>query len=178
MKVKAYNEEVVYPDEEIVHVTRSDMETLQMQALKNPRKRMRLCSHQNVEDRLHEMLIIHTNETYVRPHKHIHKSESFHVIKGRVDVLIFDDEGRITNLIEMGDYDSRFCFYYRIATPLFHSLIIHSDVLIFHEATNGPFNRSDTVFADWSPDDSDPGAVREFMMKINAECTAFKTKKA
>jgi cupin fold WbuC family metalloprotein len=80
---------------------------------------------------------------------------------------MFDDEGRIEDVIRMGDYASGRTFYYRIAAPIFHTLIIRSDVLVFHEITNGPFDRRDTVFAPWAPDDGDVNSVSNFMADLN-----------
>ena len=72
----------------------------------HPRSRIRLCAHPDVNDTLHEMLIVHEKGTYVRPHKHLNKTESVHIIEGSVDVVIFDDDGNITDVIQMGDYKS------------------------------------------------------------------------
>ena len=42
----------------------------------------RICAHNNHKDRLHEMVIVLKDSHYVAPHKHINKSESFHIIEG------------------------------------------------------------------------------------------------
>ena len=41
--------------------------------------------------------------------------------------------------------------------------MIQSDVLVFHEVTNGPFKQSDTMWASWSPEASDETAVSQYM---------------
>jgi cupin fold WbuC family metalloprotein len=166
MRTKPFNNEVLYPDEPIVRVDRRDMDMLTAGALANERKRKRLCAHQDVDDRLHEMLIIHTRDTYVRPHKHLNKSESFHVIAGRVDVVFFDENGRVDQVTQMGDYASGLCFYYRVQHPVYHTLLIQSDVLVFHEATNGPLDRRDTLFAPWAPDNDNTEAQSAFMSQL------------
>jgi len=51
--------------------------------------------------------------------------------------------------------------------PVFHTLIIRSDVLVFHETTNGPFDRKDTVFAPWAPEDDDVDSVSIFMADLD-----------
>ena len=66
----------------------------------------------------------------------------------------------------MGAYASGRPFYYRIAAPLFHTLLIRSDVLVFHETTSGPFSRADTVFAPWAPEDGDAAAVRRYLADL------------
>ena len=48
------------------------------------------------------MFIVHPKGTYVRPHKHIKKAESMIVLKGKVDYLIFNENGEVVGIIPMG----------------------------------------------------------------------------
>lgn len=167
---KQLNEEVLYATDAIVRVSRREIAELVARGEANPRKRVRLCTHKDVKDKLHEMLIIHTKDTYVRPHKHLGKCESLHVIQGVVDVVLFDDEGRVGEVVPMGEYGSGRVFYYRLCDSCFHTLRIISDHLVFHEVTNGPFDRAETIFAPWGPDDGDKPAVSRFMQKLIYLC--------
>jgi cupin fold WbuC family metalloprotein len=166
-KYRFQNPEVAYSDDEIVHVRRADLDALVEHSSRNPRKRVRLCAHSDPRQPLHEMLIVHERSAYVRPHRHPGKSESMHVIAGLVDVVIFDDLGDISRVIEMGDYASGKTFYYRMATPLFHTLLIHSDVLVFHETTDGPFKSGSSVFPDWAPDGADALLVEHYVHDLD-----------
>lgn len=166
MRTKVFNKEVLYSDESVVKVNYQDIKQLKEQAELNERKRIRLCTHKNIEDRIHEMLIIHTKDIYVRPHKHIDKSESFHVIEGVADVVIFDPAGKVTEVIQMGGYSSTHTFYVRISSSNYHMLIIRSDFLVFHETTNGPFRKTDTIFAPWAPDEDNISAQKKFMENL------------
>jgi cupin fold WbuC family metalloprotein len=112
------------------------------------------------------MFIVHKKDTYIRPHKHLHKTESVYIIEGSADIVIFDDIGGIVEVIRMGDYSSGRKFYYRLAEPIYHTLLIASELLVFHEITNGPFRRSDTVFAPWAPEDCDIAGQSEFMRRL------------
>lgn len=140
---------------------------LVVDAAKNPRRRIRLCTHSSVDDSVHEMLIVHERTCYVRPHKHIGKSESFHVIEGNVDVVLFDEQGGIQDVISMGSYETKRPFFYRIAEPLYHTLLIRSEVLVFHETTSGPFQRDQTHFAPWSPDGQNDDEVMGYLSDLN-----------
>lgn len=166
MKTTEHNQEVWIVAEPIVRVTCDDVAQLRQRALQNARRRMRLCAHPSADSKVHEMLIVHTRETYVRPHKHLDKSESFHIIEGTADILLFSEAGNVQRIIPMGDYASGRVFYYRLSEPLYHSLIITSDVIVFHEVTGGPFIRAETIFAPWAPDESDPAAVQVFMERL------------
>lgn len=169
IRFNEFSQEVLYAADPIVQIDRHDIAELIKRSDRNPRTRIRICAHRCVEDKVHEMFIVHAREAYVPPHKHLDKSESFHVIKGLVDVVLFDDAGKLSEVIPMGDYQSGRKFYYRLSDPCYHTLLINSDHLVFHETTNGPFNRTDTVFAPWAPDPSDASAVKAFMDKLVAE---------
>jgi cupin fold WbuC family metalloprotein len=168
------NAEVFYSEADITVTNRADIELLKSLSKGNSRRRVRLCAHENPENSLHEMVIVHERDTYVRPHKHLGKSESVHIIEGLVDVVIFDDGGQIERVICMGDYLSGKTFYYRISTPSFHTLIIRSDFVVFHETTSGPFDRKDTVFASWAPDHVDANSSRMFMAELNNQLALVK----
>ena len=166
MRIKQFSEEVLFTADQVVKVGRGEIEFLKKRAACNGRKRIRLCTHKDIDDKLHEMLIVHTKDTYVRPHKHPNKSESFHLIEGSADVVIFNEAGNVVEVIQMGDYLSGCRFYYRISNPYYHTLLIRSEVLVFHETTNGPFKGSDTVYAPWSPEENDSVAVKKFVEQL------------
>lgn len=105
----------------------------------------------------------------MRPHKHVNKSESFHVISGEVDVILFEENGAVSQAIRMGEFASGGRFYYRLNEPRYHTLLIRSDVLVFHEVTTGPFRREDTIFASWSPEEAQTDSRREFLARVERE---------
>jgi cupin fold WbuC family metalloprotein len=163
MHIIKFNDEVLYTSDPIVQVGRDDILELKQAALNNPRRRIRLCGHRDTGARLHEMLIVHTRDTYVRPHKHLNKSESFHVVEGLADIIVFDDTGNVSTVVPMGDYASGRKFFYRLSDPCFHTLLITSEFFVFHETTGGPFVRTDSIFAPWAPEDADHAAAERFM---------------
>lgn len=167
------NEEVLFCRESITRIEHSDVQKLITLAKANSRERIRLCTHHSTNESIHEMVIVHSKNTYVRPHKHLGKPESFHVIEGRADIIVFDENGDVRDVIQMGDYASDRAFYYRISTTLYHTLLIRSEVLVFHETTTGPFNRTDTVFAPWSPEESDSVGYALFMEKLTLAVENF-----
>ena len=112
------------------------------------------------------MLIVLARGAYVRPHKHLHKPESFHVIEGTATVIFFDDTGTVEEVVRIGDFESGGSFYFRNDDQRYHTQIVTSDFLVFHETTNGPFNRADTVFAPWSPEEKNGAEVKAFMGKL------------
>jgi cupin fold WbuC family metalloprotein len=165
MQYRHVSEEVLYPNGQVVAVTANDITDLKRKQEDTSRKRIRLCAHQQIEDSLHEMLIVHTKDTYVRPHKHLGKSESYHAIEGCFDLAIFDESGSVTRVLEIGPYSSGRNFYCRLPASLYHGLLFRSDVVVFHETTSGPFIRAQTEFAPWSPAETEVDAGNAFMRR-------------
>ena len=167
MNFDMINEEVLYTTDEITKINAKDINMLKSKASNNPRKRMRLCAHNNTEDTLHEMLILLARGAYFRPHKHINKSESFHIIEGNLSVVIFGESGDVQEVIKMGSFSSGDMFYYRISESYFHTVIPESDLVVFHETTNGPFQRDDTSYAVWAPVEEDSEGQKRFLEDLN-----------
>ena len=161
------NGEVYHSKENFFSISKEDIDKLINLAKKTSRNRVRFCSHSSDQESLHEMFIVHPKDAYVRPHKHLNKIESMLVIDGEVDYIMFDDNGEIDEVVKMGDYKSKNFFYQTIRKDKFHTLVIKSDWLVFLEITQGPFKKEDTLFADWSPRETESNKVKKFMMKIS-----------
>ena len=167
MKYQAINDEVLYTTENITKINSADIDQLKVLSRSNPRKRIRICTHPNIEDNIHEMIIVHASGAYIIPHKHIGKSESFHIIEGLLLVVIFDERGNIIEQIRMGNSESGLTFYYRLPANHFHTVVPQSELVVFHEVTHGPFNSQDTIFAPWAPsEEDDPKKQQVFQNKL------------
>ena len=112
------------------------------------------------------MLIVHMSGTYVQPHKHLEKCESFHIIEGRLRVLLFDNNGKHIRSISMSDLSGGEIFFYRLETDVFHSVVPETEFVVFHEVTSGPFFRDQTISASWAPQESDTKRGSEFISKF------------
>lgn len=166
MKIQKSKPDVFTSNEPVIAVSREFIRMLKEEARRSPRQRARFCAHPDNGNLIHEMLIVLAHDTYVCPHRHPAKSESFHVIEGTADVVIFDETGNITNVIHLGDCHSSRPFYYRISNPYFHTVVVHSDCFVIHETTNGPFRARDCVFASWAPHENQPDAAVKYMDRL------------
>jgi cupin fold WbuC family metalloprotein len=173
VRFKPISNEVCVAVDPIVKIGREEIEWLKQKLVTAPRGRVRICAHPHRGDPLHEMMIALAQRTYIRPHKHFNKSESFHVIEGAVDVVILDDQGQISELIPLGEPGSGRDFFYRLATPAYHTLLIRSDCLVVHETTNGPFTPDDAAFAPWAPPEEDAVAAKSYMASLSKTVAAF-----
>lgn len=154
-------------DAEVVTVDEALISELRQAARTSPKKRARLCTHRDASSRLHEMIIALDQSTYVQPHRHSKKSESFHIIDGKARIILFHADGTVRGQVVLGDRSTGRAFFYRIATPIFHTLLIESEVLILHETTNGPFVPGETEYAKWAPaENADPALIDQYLRRL------------
>ena len=123
-------------------------------------KKARICLHQNDSDKVNEMIICTYKGAYVRPHMHMEKSESYHVIEGTFSLILFDNSGKITKVIDAIKNN-----IIKVPCALWHTMIVTSKYCIMHEVTNGPFDADNTIFADWSPCESEEKVVIDKYLK-------------
>ncbi len=152
------SDEVLYPGSDPL-LSRMDIDELKRLAVLNPRQRIRFCAHTTLSDSLHEMFIVHTKSCYVRPHRHLGKAESISVLEGEVDLVLFNADGSVIKVVDMGPPASGKPFYHRLSTPVYHMLLIRTEFLVFHEITEGPFMRAQTEFPDWAPEENSPESM-------------------
>lgn len=174
MRTRKLNEEVLFGVGGVLSVARADIEELKERSRATARRRIRLCAHADAEEPLHEMLIVHERGCYVRPHRHAGKAESMHVIDGEVDVVFFDEKGAVVGKVAMGPYGSGERFYLRNSDSRFHTLLIRSELLVFHEVTTGPFRRADTIFPAWAPEENDAAGIRRFLENTERALARFR----
>lgn len=176
MKWHKLNNAVYTTSDAITCFNADDVTFLKREVHQTPDKRMRICAHADSTETLHEMMIAVSKESYVRPHKHLNKSESFHLIEGGLDVIVFDDMGNIMQIIPMGNYTSGKTFFYRLSKPAYHTILLKTELVIFHETTNGPFSQAETVYPSWAPCAQEKGAVDLFLFNLSNKIAIYEHK--
>ncbi len=174
MRLIRENDEVFYIKGDTVSINERDIAGLIEKAGLNPRKRARICMHGHVGHRLHEMIIVHHRGVYVRPHYHMDKTESFHILAGDADIVLFNEEGKVSAVIPVGAYGTDQTFYCRLPEGCHHSMIVHSEIFVVHEITGGPFRREQTFFPDWAPPENDHAGIERFFRQVTAAIDVFK----
>ena len=152
----------------IASIGAEEIEFLRREVAGSPKGRIRINLHADDADLLHEMIIAIRPDSYIRPHKHPGKSEAFHVVHGEVDIVVFEDDGSIRQIVPLAAGDTGKAFYYRMSQPCFHTLLIRSDILVVHEITNGPFVKNGTLFGAFAPgEDAEPAAIRAWQDELD-----------
>jgi hypothetical protein len=93
-------------------------------------------------------------------------------------VVVFDDDGTLTDLIELGDSTTGRAFFYRLAQSKFHALLLKTAFLVVHEVTNGPFVRENTLLAPWAPTEDHLDEARDYMARVAQLAAEYKLRPA
>ena len=161
--------EVIFNKDNIAKLKRVNIRYLKQRAAKSLDGKVRLCLHKNLQDSLHEMIIVLRRDVYVRPHRHMFKTETFHLIEGKMRIFIFDDKGSVSNQIFMDSENKTTNFLCRLEKKIWHMVVPLTDFVVFHEITNGPYTgKGDSIFAPWSPLESNRTGIKEFIQRLLA----------
>lgn len=149
----------------MVIVAGKDLSYLKQKVDQNVRKRIRLCTHCSIDDKTQEMFIVLPRDSYIRPHKHLGKSEAMSAIEGAADIIFFDDDGNLTEIFRISSSKKQGTFYYRINKAVFHTVVVRSKYFIFHEVTSGPYKKEQSAPASWAPSEEKNEVGREYLQK-------------
>jgi cupin fold WbuC family metalloprotein len=133
---------------------RALLDELAAKAAASPRRRAHFNIHARSEDPVQRFLVVAHRDSYFRPHRHATKSELALILRGRFDVVTFDDQGVVTERSTVGEGTPLMAFEIREAT--WHTLIPASDGSAFLEVKQGPYDPATSAeFAPWSPAEGD-----------------------
>ena len=107
---------------------------------------VRICLHESPEATFHEMVIVHKRGGVFKPHKHLTKDESYHMIEGVLRIDILNDGGQPLESFRIGGPGSGLPLWVRIRKNIWHATTPESDFAVFHESRPGPFQGGDSVF--------------------------------
>lgn len=158
--------EVFYSSFPDVCLSQKEVTELCDKAKQVPRGRLRFCLHTEIENPLHEMVIVHPYRAYVPPHKHHGQSESIIILEGILDLVIFNDDGIVAHVVPMGSIGSGRIFHHRLGIPQFHTMLIHSSQVVFTEIKTGPYEPEKTEVAVWAPTANDSKAIGIFLSEL------------
>jgi cupin fold WbuC family metalloprotein len=162
---------VFYTSREFVTAGADMTAFLKQAADTSPTKRARLCAHPSPDAEQHDMLVVTARGSYVAPHRHLAKSETFLVIEGEADALLFDNNGTLISTVAMGPADTGRTYFYRMPPRQFHGLHVLSNYILFLESTKGPFDPGASEHAPWAPDPSEATAGLRYISYCLAQAS-------
>tara|TARA_B100001250_G_scaffold413969_1_gene450012 strand:+ start:2314 stop:2814 length:501 start_codon:yes stop_codon:yes gene_type:complete len=159
---------IIQNKKDLIFYNKNIVRKIKELADKTNNKRARVNIHKSLKSKTNEMIIALKKGSYIRPHIHPNsKSESYHVIKGKMNVYVFSKSGKKIKIIKMGDYNSKLNFYYRMNKGYFHLPIAVSNWCVYHEVYSGPFEKDkDVKYATWSPKENNKKIINKFLKKI------------
>lgn len=77
------------------------IDEIQKKAETSPRLRANLCLHKSPEDKVQKMINVLLPGTEMPIHRHLNSDETLALLRGKLTIIYFDEEGLITERIEM-----------------------------------------------------------------------------
>src|SRR5262249_48254665 len=138
---------------------RTLLDELAARAAASPRARAHHNIHATPEDPVQRFLVVARPHSYFRPHRHASRSELALVVRGRLDVLTFDDHGRVTERYAVGEGTESLA--YETPQGTWHTVLPGPDGMAFLEVKQGPYDPATSAeFAAWAPAEGDPAVPR------------------
>ena len=137
-------------------ISQGDLRELAASARQADRQRNNLNVHDSIDANVQRLFIATQPDTYIRPHRHseLHKWEFFMVIEGRMSLLLFSDDGRIEDRIELSASDVRAV---EIPANTWHSYTCMEADTIALEIKEGSYTPTpEQDLAPWSPKENTP----------------------
>jgi len=159
--------EALLNEEPICVVDEPMLDRLVVGVAASPKGRFRLCLHHSPDDLVQEMVIACRGGSYNRPHRHPDAATSVAILRGRLRILIFDDQGAVTNSFLL-DADAGRTGIVRLSPGVWHMEIPESEIIVIHEVNTGPFRpQSSNEWAAWSPPEDERDSVAGYLQKLS-----------
>lgn len=143
------------------------MDSVAVEARLSPRLRKNYNFHHSEDEPVNRLINVMHRGTYLPVHRHSRpdRSESCIVLRGRVGVTFYDDEGNLTDSRLVGP--SCNCVGYDIDAGVWHGLVVLEDDTVLFEVKQGPYaSISAENIASWSPAADDTSAVKRFIEEL------------
>lgn len=130
------------------------------------RKRAHHEIHESHEDLIQKVLIGLTSDTYIPPHSHnkAHQSELFFILRGKIQLVIFNDKGTVIDSYLFGEEGKNCCV--EIPPNIIHTVVCMSEDAAMLEIKEGPYIECNSkIFPDWSIPENGVGII-DFINKI------------
>lgn len=135
------------------------IDELTVRAAASPRARAHHNIHAGAEDPVQRFLVVALGNTYFRPHRHPVRSELAVLLRGRVDVLMFDGAGRLTARHPVGE--GTHSMAYETQQGSWHTLVPATSGCAFLEVKQGPYDPATAAeFAAWAPAEGAAGVAQ------------------
>ena len=133
------------------------LDQLSREATESERRRKNLNMHDNYADPCQRLFNAMEPGSYIRPHRHSNpsKPECFMAVRGRMALVVFNDEGEVERAVAFGSGADIVAI--ELPPGLWHTLVAFEPGSVFFETKPGPYvPLSAEDFAPWSPAEGAP----------------------
>jgi cupin fold WbuC family metalloprotein len=113
------------------------LDSLSAQAKASPRLRMNYNFHQSLDEKCHRFLNALEPGTVMAVHHHPTKDETFVVLRGKVAVRIYNDDGTLRERVVLGPGEGRIGL--NVPKGVWHTLDCLETGTVLFESKEGPF---------------------------------------
>lgn len=152
-----------------------DLVSSQAQVSKRQRKNYNF--HKFAEDPFQRLINAIEPYSYIQPHKHENpdKREVFFILRGKILVIQFDDNGEITDHIVLDASKGNIAT--EIPERTWHTVISLEKGSVSYECKDGPYDPyNDKNFAQWAPKEDDNNSksyIDTILQKLNLKISSF-----
>lgn len=143
---------IFFNKDNFISINNDWLDKLAEAAGQSERQVSRLLMHTAPEEGVQEMLIAFTNQCVIVPNHSPAKSESLHVLRGEIALILFDEYGKVSERLIMAPSGSGKPFMYRLSSTPWHTMVSLTPSAVVHEILQGPFVQSNETLPDWVTD--------------------------
>ncbi len=148
-------------------ITERLLDEVSSEAQESSRLRMNYNFHDTLDAPVQRMLNALEPGTYLPPHRHANpdREEMYLVLRGKLLTIFFDDEGKVTDKVELSPAEGRYGI--EIPAGVWHSIVVLEKGTVIYEAKQGPYIpiSKDNV-APWAPEASDSIAIERYLAEL------------
>jgi cupin fold WbuC family metalloprotein len=131
-------------------LSRTLLDELAAKAAASPRARAHHNIHATPADPVQRFVVVACGDSYFRPHRHQTRWELAVIVRGRLDVLTFDERGRVSARYRVGDGTDSIA--YETPQGTWHTVVPGAGGGAFLEVKEGPYGPATAIeFAAWAP---------------------------
>ena len=146
-------------------VNKNDLLKLEQMAEQSDWKRARICLHDHDSIEMHQMIIAVLKQSYIPPHRQVGSKKGYLILKGKLELMFFDDFGTHFKSEILCKDDSEIPLALMFDAGQYHTVQAISNVCIFLEARSSMWS-SEAEFAPWAPDRNNTDLGRKFLSKL------------
>lgn len=150
-------------------IDQNRLDQLSREAVASERRRKNLNMHDDSADLCQRLFNALEPGTYIRPHRHLNppKPECFMAVRGRMALIVFDDNGEFEQVVAFGAGCDALAIELRPGQ--WHTLLALEPGSVFFETKPGPYVPVPAEdFAPWAPAEGAP-ETKDYLTRLMSQ---------